>query len=60
MLEEAGLISRSCDAQRRPCRLEAERLREATEWLEHHRRRWEANYRRLDALLADMQRDPDG
>src|SRR6185503_4264254 len=48
VLERAGLISRGRDAQRRPCRLEPQPLADATAWLEHHRRAWEANYRRLD------------
>src|SRR4051812_5622879 len=42
VLERAGLISRGRDAQRRPCRLEARPLAEATEWLETYRRFWEA------------------
>jgi DNA-binding transcriptional ArsR family regulator len=55
VLEQAGLISRGKDAQRRPRRLEAQRLAEATEWLEAYREIWEANYQRLDALLDKMK-----
>lgn len=55
VLERAGLISRGRDAQRRPRRLEAQRLAEATEWLEAYREIWEANYQRLDALLDEMK-----
>ena len=55
VLERAGLISRSRDAQRRPRRLEAKPLAEATKWLERYRRYWEGNYRRLDALLAGLK-----
>jgi DNA-binding transcriptional ArsR family regulator len=55
VLERAGLISRSRDAQRRPRRLEAKPLAEATKWLERYRRYWEGNYRRLDALLAELK-----
>lgn len=55
VLEHAGLISRGRDAQRRPCRLEAEPLAEATAWLERYRRFWEGRYRRLDALLEELQ-----
>jgi DNA-binding transcriptional ArsR family regulator len=55
VLERAGLISRSRDAQRRPRRLEAKPLAEATKWLERYRRHWEGNYRRLDALLAELK-----
>ena len=51
VLERAGLVSRGRDAQRRPVRLEAEPLAEATGWLERYREIWEANYSRLDALL---------
>ncbi|MGK2964349.1 MAG: ArsR/SmtB family transcription factor [Tepidiformaceae bacterium] len=55
VLERAGLISRGRDAQRRPARLEAAPLAEATAWLAEYRRFWEANYGRLDALLAELQ-----
>ena len=55
VLERAGLISRGRDAQRRPRRLEAKRLGEATKWLERYRRLWERNYQRLDALLEELK-----
>jgi DNA-binding transcriptional ArsR family regulator len=55
VLERAGLISRGQDAQRRPRRLEARPLREATQWLENYRRFWEAQFQRLDSLLRDLQ-----
>ena len=55
VLEHAGLISRGRDAQRRPCRLEAKRLAEATRWLERYRRFWEGNFDRLDSLLNEMK-----
>jgi DNA-binding transcriptional ArsR family regulator len=58
VLERAGLISRGRDAQRRPRRLEAKPLAEATEWLERYRRFWKGNFRRLDALLDELQNDP--
>jgi len=54
VLERAGLVSRSRDAQRRPRRLEAKPLAEATKWLERYRRYWEGNYQRLDALLEEL------
>jgi len=57
VLERAGLISRSRDAQRRPCRLEAKPLAEASGWLERYRDRWEGNFARLDALLDEFQSD---
>jgi DNA-binding transcriptional ArsR family regulator len=59
VLERAGLISRGRDAQRRPCRLEAQRLKAATDWLEGYRRYWEESYQRLDTLLDDL-RNPGG
>jgi DNA-binding transcriptional ArsR family regulator len=55
VLERAGLISRGQDAQRRPRRLEARPLAEATEWLENYRRYWESSFYRLDALLDEMK-----
>lgn len=57
VLEHAGLVSRRRDAQRRPCRLEARPLREATAWLAEYRDHWEASYRRLDRLLGELQAD---
>jgi DNA-binding transcriptional ArsR family regulator len=56
VLEKAGLVSRGRDAQRRPCRLEAERLRDATEWLAGFQAFWAGSFERLDDLLADLQR----
>ena len=55
VLERAGLVSRRRDAQRRPCRLEAARLKAATDWLEEYRRHWEGSFQRLDALLDELQ-----
>jgi DNA-binding transcriptional ArsR family regulator len=52
VLEHAGLIHRSRDAQRRPARLEPQSMREAGAWIERYRELWEANYKRLDDLLA--------
>ena len=58
VLERAGLISSGSDAQRRPRRLEAQPLAQATEWLERYRQHWEASYQRLDALLEEMKAAP--
>jgi DNA-binding transcriptional ArsR family regulator len=55
VLERAGLVSRGRDAQRRPRKLEAERLAEASAWLEEYRRFWEGSFERLDALLDDLK-----
>ena len=55
VLERAGLISRGRVAQRRPRRLEATPLAEATAWLVGYRRFWEGSFRRLDALLEELQ-----
>ncbi len=55
VLERAGLISRGREAQRRPCRLEATPLAEATQWLEGYRQLWEGTFRRLDALLDELK-----
>ena len=55
VLERAGLIVRGRDAQRRPARIEAKPLHEANMWIERYRQLWEANYARLDGLLAELQ-----
>ena len=55
VLERAGLISRGRDAQRRPRRLEAQPLADASEWLERYREFWEGNFQRLDALLNELK-----
>src|SRR5262245_58756394 len=54
VLEEAGLVSRSRDAQRRPRHLEAEVFELMTAWIERYRRQAEERFRRLDAVLAEM------
>ena len=60
VLEDAGLVSRSRDAQRRPVHLEAEVFDLMTRWLERYRRQAEQRYRRLDDLLRSMpdEREP--
>ncbi len=59
VLERAGLVSRGRDAQRRPCRLEARPLKEATAWLADYREFWEESFQRLDALLDELKREEE-
>jgi DNA-binding transcriptional ArsR family regulator len=59
VLERAGLIVRGRDAQSRPCRLQAARLQEATEWMESYRRFWERSLDQLDDYLEQLKKqDP--
>src|ERR1700760_1833515 len=58
VLERAGLISRSRDAQFRPCKLESQSLKSVDEWLEEYRRFWEARLDRLEAYLKKLQAKP--
>jgi DNA-binding transcriptional ArsR family regulator len=55
VLERAGLVARSRDAQRRPCRLVVAPLREATDWLERYREMREARFQELDNLLEELK-----
>ena len=57
VLEDAGLVSRSRDAQRRPVHLEAEVFDLMTKWIERYRRQAEERYRRLDDVLRSMAED---
>jgi len=57
VLEEAGVVSRSRDAQRRPVHLEAEVFDLMTKWIERYRRQAEDRYRRLDDVLRTMPND---
>lgn len=54
VLEDAGLVTRSRDAQRRPAHLEAEVFDLMTKWIERYRRQAEQRYRRLDDVLAEL------
>src|ERR1700722_8048565 len=56
VLERAGLIARTREAQWRPCRLDAGPLKEASDWLEHYRRFWEESFDRLEEYLRDLQK----
>lgn len=60
VLERAGLVAVDIDAQRRPRRLQPQRLAEAVDWIERYREVFEQNYQRLDALLEDLQGKPAG
>src|SRR5213593_4977563 len=57
VLTDAGLVSQTRDAQRRPCHLEAEVFDLMTKWIERYRRQAEERFRRLDAVLADLAGD---
>jgi DNA-binding transcriptional ArsR family regulator len=56
VLERAGLISRGRDAQARPCRLNAARLKEANDWTNDYRRFWEKRFDQLDEYLEVMKK----
>jgi DNA-binding transcriptional ArsR family regulator len=60
VLEDAGLVSRSRDAQRRPVHLEAEVFDLMTKWIERYRRQAEERFARLDAVLEDLADDENG
>ena len=55
VLEQAGLVSRTREAQWRPCQLKAGPLKEAAGWIDHYRRFWDASFERLDDYLAELQ-----
>lgn len=55
VLERAGLITRGRNAQWRPCRLEADPLRDVSEWVGGYQRFWDESYRRLDDYLVELQ-----
>lgn len=56
VLEKAGLISRSREAQWRPARLEAASLKKVSDWLDHYRRHWELSFDRLEDYLTEIQK----
>jgi DNA-binding transcriptional ArsR family regulator len=55
VLERAGLVSRSREAQWRPCRLDAGPLEEVAGWVEHYRQFWEISLNRLDEYLRELK-----
>lgn len=59
VLEDAGLVTRTREAQTRPVHLEAEVFDLMTKWIERYRKRAEERYQRLDALLAEMNDGPE-
>ena len=54
VLQRAGLITQSRNAQWRPCRLEPARLKEASEWVGEYRGFWDESFQRLDQVLQDL------
>jgi DNA-binding transcriptional ArsR family regulator len=56
VLERAGLISTNIRGQERPRKLETEPLRQAEDWIERYRQKWEKRYQTLDLLLDELQR----
>lgn len=54
VLQKAGLVVQGRDAQRRPCRLNAQRIRDLANWTERFRRNWEESFARLDEYLAQI------
>ena len=61
VLEQAGLVVRTRQAQWRPVQLNAAPLAEVSGWVERYRRHWEQNFARMDAYLAELQKgNPDG
>ena len=55
VLQSAGLVVQGRDAQWRPCRLEATRLRDVSDWVEQYRANWEESFQRLDDYLEELQ-----
>ncbi len=56
VLERAGLITRSRQAQWRPCKLDAAPLKDVADWVEHYSRFWTESFDRLDTYLAELQK----
>ncbi|MDE1943413.1 MAG: winged helix-turn-helix transcriptional regulator [Betaproteobacteria bacterium] len=59
ILERAGLISRSRQAQKKPCALQAKPLKEAAAWIDQYRMEWEARLDRLDAFVTGLQQQEE-
>jgi DNA-binding transcriptional ArsR family regulator len=56
ILQQAGLVIQTRDAQRRPCRLNPQHIREVAEWAEQFRRNWDESFDRLDSYLNDINK----
>ncbi len=56
VLESAGLISRGREAQWRPCRLEAEALKDVDDWLARYSRFWTTRFDKMDAYIAELKK----
>jgi DNA-binding transcriptional ArsR family regulator len=54
VLEKAGLVTKTREAQYRPCKLNGDRLKEVDDWMEHYRRFWEESFDRLEAYLKTV------
>lgn len=59
VLQRAGLITQSRNAQWRPCRLEAGGLRDASDWVGEYRRFWDESFQRLDDVLQDLIKEKE-
>jgi len=57
VLENAGLITKGRDGQRRPCKIEMAPLNAANDWIERYQQIWEQNYARLDDLLETLKQE---
>jgi DNA-binding transcriptional ArsR family regulator len=57
VLEKAGLITRSRNAQLRPCRLDGGPLKDAADWIAHYRRFWDESFDRLEVYLRELQEE---
>ena len=56
VLERAGLVARSRDAQWRPCRLDAGPLKDVADWVDHYKKFWEESFDRLEGYLRELQK----
>jgi len=54
VLQRAGLVVQGRDKQRRPCRLNAQRIQDVAKWAERFKRNWEESFQRLDAYLSEI------